>query len=174
MKKLLAIVTLLALSGFGCAKSPSVPVEAKPVAYDNAEFGFGFNYAEHDEMRERSAENRPDTYLGKPVDFFASLRDNKRVGETEAVNLAYFYAFKDLKPAQFKQALLESGENVAVKSMEPVKVNGVLFTKVVSTTDMGVDKIHYLLERNGGLLVFSVFINEDQNFDDILSTFRVK
>lgn len=174
MKKLFAMVALLALSGFGCVKTPPVAVEAKPIAYNNAEFGFGFDYAEHDEMRERPADVRADTYLNRPADFFASLRDNKRAGEEKPVNLAYFYAIKDMKPAQFKQALLESGDNVAVKSMEPATVNSVTFTKVVSTTDLGIDKIHYLLERNGTLLVFSVFICEDQNFEDILKTFRVK
>lgn len=175
MKKLLALAAVLALSGFGCAKAPAAaPAKAMPVVYESAEFGFEFNHPENDEVRERSAENRPDTYLNRAVDFFASLRDNKREGEEKPVNIAYFYAFKDMTPAQFKQALMESGDNVAVKSMDPVELNGVAFTKVVSTTDMGIDKIHYLLERDGTLLIFSAFIREEGNLEEIFKTFRVK
>ncbi len=173
MKKLFAAIALIALTGFGCATTQSsAPAGEKSSTYQNTQYGYAFDYPEHDEVHVRDEAVRPDLYLKHPVDFYASLRDAHRPKEEKPVNLAYFFAAKDWTLAQFKQALLESGPNVAVKSMEPVVINHVTFTKVVSTTDLGIDKIHYLLDRNGTLLVFNVFIREDANFENVFKTFR--
>lgn len=172
MKKLLAVASLLLFAGFGCA-SPGTPSPAATQTYANTEYGFSFAHPTNDEVRVREQENRADTYLGLPMDFFASLRDLHRAGETTPINLAYLYAAKDMTVPQFKQALEASGENVAVKSVEDVTVNGVKLVKTTSTTDMGTDKVHYLLDCGGTMIVFSVFISENANFDPILQTLKV-
>lgn len=175
MNKFLAVVALVALTGFGCAaKAPVASGPANTQTYENAEYGFSFMYPANDEVHVRDADLRADTYLGQKMDFFASLRDLHRTGETAAINLAFLYAAKGLTVAQFRQGLEESGKNVAVKGVVPVTINGIALTKVTSTTDIGVDKVHYLLERNGTTVVFSVFINENKNFDPILQTLKVQ
>lgn len=173
MKKLLAVGALLAFAGFGCAKPAPAPVAvvAFPVLYQNVQYGFSFRHAEDIDVRVREEQNRKDTYAGKDADFFISVRDLVREGEKEPLNLAFVYAFPHLTPAQFKQVFLEANPNAAVKDLAPVTLNGVAMQRMVNTTDMGTDKIHYLLERaDGTLVVFSVFIQEEDNLKPILET----
>ena len=176
MKKLLAIAALLVLAGFGCAKAPAEdPTATFTETYENAQYGFSLRHPENVEVRVREEENRKDTYVGKDADFFASIRDLKRVGETAPINLAYVYAMPHLTPAQFKQALLEANADSAVKELAPVQMNGITVQRMVNTTQMGEDKIHYLLERaDGTLVVFSVFIGEEPNLKPLLNTLAVK
>lgn len=175
MKKLLALVALLALTGFGCAAKTDGPAPlANTQTYTNTQYGFSVMYPENDEIRVREEDVRADKYLGRDVDFFASLRDLKRPKENAPFTLAYVYAAKGMSVAAFKQALEESGKDIAVKSTKEVKMNGVKMTKVTSTTDSGVDKIHYLLDRNGTLVIFSISISQDAVVEAIMQSISVK
>lgn len=175
MKKLFAIAALLALAGFGC----TTPAAEDPTAtftetYQNSQYGFSLRHAPDINFRVREEENRKDTYVGKEADFFLSIRDTVRVGETEPLNLAFVYAIPKLTLTQFKQAFLEENPNAAVTALAPVTMNGVELQRMVNTTDMGADKIHYLLERNGSLVIFSVFIQEEDNLKPILNTLTIQ
>ena len=175
MKKLLAVAALLALAGFGCAKPAEDPTAAFTQTYQNAQYGFSFRHPENVDVRVREDENRKDTYVGKDADFFISIRDLKRVGETAPINLAYVYAFPKMTPAQFKQAFLETNPDAAVKDLAPVTLNGVSLQRMVNTTQIGDDKIHYLWEKaDGTLVVFSVFSGEEPNLKPILQTLSVQ
>ncbi len=171
MKKLIAIAALLALTGFGCAKPAEDPAAGFSETYRNEQYGFGFRHAPDINVRVREEENRKDAYVGKDADFFVSIRDVVREGEKEPLNLAYVYAIPNLTPAQFKQAFLESNPDSAVTDLAPATFNGVTLQRMVNTTQMGEDKIHYLLPRaDGTLIIFSVFIREEDNLKPILET----
>ncbi len=174
-RTLIASVAALALMGAGCASAPPAP-SAAPVSssltYASPDYGFSLAYPSHDEVHVRETTTRQTTYLGQKMDFFASVRDLHRTGETQPVSMAYVYADKGLTVDAFKRALEASDPNVAVKSTENLTINGTSAVKMTSTTDAGIDKVHYLIDRNGTLLVFSVFLNEDVNFRPIFNTIR--
>ena len=174
MKKFLASLSLLPLVGFGCAAAvaPSMVASTETV-YANNEFGFTLDHSKDVEVRDREAENRPTKYLdGLDVDFFASVRDVVR--DDKPTNLAFLYAAPGLTVDAF-QAALEASDldgGVKVKSSEDVTEGGISMRKIVSTTQLGTDKIHYLWDDNGKTIIFSVFIGEDGAFDPILATIK--
>lgn len=175
MKRLFATLAILAVAGFGCTNPGNdVPTAVDPswTVYENAEYGFSFAYPSNMELRQREEEDRADDYLGIQVDFFASLRDT--VMDSQPTNVAWFYAAPGLTTEAFTEALVASnaGGAVQVKSTEDVTVNGIAMTKVVSTTEMGKDKTHYLVDRDGTTLVVSVFLMQEAAWDEVLATMR--
>ncbi len=167
------VVIAIGLAAAYALFRPSAPAP-EPFAgetYANEQYGFSFMYPADMEVRVREENVRQTTYLGQDADFFASLRDTVR--DAKPTNIAYLYAVPGLTPERFKEALTASGPGIAVTSTEEVKTNGLILTKVVSTTEIGDDKIHYLFDRNGTMIVVSVFIGETEPFAPILQTFRV-
>ena len=171
MKRLFAALAIVAVAGFGCAKTPERPVlDPNMTAYENADYGFTFAYPSNMEVRQREGENRASQYLGFDVDFFISLRDTVR--EKDATNIAWFYAAPGLSADAFTAALVASNPDgvVEVKSVEDVVMNGLQLKKVTSTTEMGTDKAHYLFDRNGTLIIVSVFLGEETAWNDVFQT----
>lgn len=178
MKKLLIAAALLALVGFGCAKGSAPAATVVPAdfvnSYENSQFGISFAFPAGVEMRQREEENRAQKYVGIDVDFFASLRNVVR--DEEATNLAFFYAAPKLSVDDFEKALVASNADgaIAVKSTEDVAVNGIAMKKITSTTEMGVDKVHYLFDAKDSTIIVSRFLYEEGEFEPIFATIEVK
>ena len=178
MKKLLIAAALVALVGFGCAKAPGATNSSEtsdgPTSYENAQYGFSLTIPKGVEMRDRLESTRKGTYLGMDVDYFASLRDLVR--DAKPTGLASFYAVPPMTPEAFATVLEASNANGAVKvtSSEDVTVNGVSMRKVVSTTEMGTDKVHYLFDAKGATIIVSQILSEETEFDPIFATIAVK
>lgn len=175
MKRLFAALVLLAVAGFGCtdaAKNGAVAVDPDATVYENAQYGFSFAYPSTMDVRQREEEVRATQYLGIDVDFFISLRDIVR--DDKPTNIAWFYAAPGLTAEAFSAALVASNASGAVQvtSTEDVEVGGLEMKKVTSTTEMGADKVHYLVDRDGTLIIVSVFIGETSAWDGVLATMR--
>ncbi len=175
MKRLFAALAILAVAGFGCTNAGSdVPAAVDPswTVYENGQYGFSFAYPSNMEVRQREEDVRPTQYLGVDADFFISLRDTVR--DAKPTNVAWFYGASGLTVKAFEAALVASNANgaVQVKSSEKVTVNGLELTKVVSTTELGTDKVHYLVDRDGTLVIVSVFLAEETAWEPVLRTMR--
>lgn len=166
MRRALAIFALFALAGAGCAKAPAF----EGTAYENAQYGFAFDYPTNMEVRTRPDDVRETQYLGIDVDFFASLRDT--VKEAKPLNVAAFYASPGLTADMFVSALEASGPGIKVTSRTVEKRGKLSMTKVASTTEAGDEKAHYLFERGNDTVIVSVFLTQDEAFAPILDTFR--
>lgn len=125
--------------------------------------------AEGHEMRVRGDAVRESSYVGLPVDFFASLRDLVR--DAKPTNIAYFYAAKDMTVASFSEALVASGEGIEIVSTEQTKLGSLEATKIESTTQAGEPKYHYLVPVKDAMLIVSVFIGESDAFDAMADSF---
>lgn len=167
---------MVAVAGFGCVgtqrNAAVAPYDASLTAYENAQFGFAFGYPSSMEARSREDDVRPTQYIGLNADFFLSLRDT--VQDAKPTNVAWFYAIPSLDVDAFGAALVASSASgsVEVKSVEDVGVGGLALKKVVSSTEMGVDKTHYLLDRDGQTIVISVFLGQETEWDGVLQTLR--
>lgn len=174
MKRLLISLCALALLGAGCFSQGPVAVEpAFDVAntYSNTEFGFAFDYPKEYDVNVRPDDVRPDTYAGLDVDFFASFRDIVR--DPKPTNIFRLYALPGETGDGFEAAILASGSDTTeVTAREEVWINDIDMTRLVNTTDIGSDKVHYLFERDGVLIVISVFIGEITAAEPIIETFR--
>ena len=176
MKKFTPILVVLAVAAIVAAifffQPKPAPVSVPDTnVYQNEQYAFGFTYPKNMEVRIREEENRQTDYLGFPVDFFISLRDIER--EDKPVNIAMFYAAQGLTVDAFKAALEASDPvSVTVTATEDVDVNGLKATKVTSTTAVGIDKTHYLFDRNGQTVVVSVILQEVSTFQPIFDSLK--
>jgi len=175
MKRLLISLCAVALLGAGCLgfgprESAFVPVFENGGVYTNSEFGFVLEYPSELEVRVRPDDVRESTYLGMDVDFFASLRDITR--DDSSINIAYFFSIPELTLDEFTAALEASSENVEVVSVEDFQANDLSMKKIVSTTDIEIDKQHYLFEHGGTTILLSVFLEEEAVFDPIVATLQ--
>lgn len=176
MKKLLTILSILAVAGFGCAKGPVADGSSADGSwpYINNDYGLQMNLPTGVEVRSRQDGSPLTKYLGFDADHFASLRDTVR--DAKATNLAYFYAVPKLSPDDFAKALEASNAAGAVKakSIEDVTTNGIAMKKITSTTEMGEDKIHYLFDLKDKTIIVSQFIGEEKEFDPIFATITIR
>jgi hypothetical protein len=174
MKRLLISLLLIpVLAGWGCApKPPSAPPE-KTAAYTNIEYGFAFDYpVERMEVRDRpNNDQRRSPYLGIDTDFFVSVRDLSPKAMGQAINIVNFHAANDLGVADFIRAL-DQEPDVKIISEESVTMGEIPMTKVVSTTQAGIDKHHYLFSSKNSLVIVSISLTEHGNFEPVLQTFR--
>lgn len=175
MKRFLATLAVISLVGFGCVGGESVPTggavaTSTDTRYENAQYGFALDYPRNIEARVREEDTRQTKYLGLDADFFLSIRDVDR--EDKATTLAYFYAIPGMTTDLFTSALTASNAEgaITVKSVEDVEINGVMMKKVVSTTELGSDKTHYLFDGNGTPVVVSVFLEEQEAFEPIFQS----
>lgn len=175
MKRLLATLAVISLVGFGCVGGESVPVDGAEATstgtrYENAQYDFALDYPVNIEARVREEEDRQTKYLGLDADFFLSIRDVDR--EDKATTLAYFYAIPGLTTDAFTSALTASNAEgaITVKSVEDVEINGVEMKQIVSTTEVGSDKTHYVFDGDGTPVVASVFLEEQEAFDAVFQT----
>lgn len=166
MKRLIALAAFIALAGAGCAKAPAFD----GTAYENAQYRFAFDYPANMDLRTRPDDVRQTQYAGIDVDFFASLRDTAK--EAKPLNVAAFYAAPGLSADAFEERLEASGAGIEVTARAQEKHGKLSFTKVVSTTESGEAKTHYLLERDGHTVVISVFLSQEEAFAPVLGTFR--
>lgn len=172
MKRLLTSLALLALVGAGCTSAtPSEPSFQVANTYTNTEFHFAFDYPKEMDVHVRPDETRSDSYAGLELDFFASLRDLVR--DKNPTNIFWMYAAPGLSEDEFVAGLESTSENVRVTSREDVTFGEVVMRKLTNTTDLGADKIHYLFDQDGTLIIFSVFIAETTAAEPILETIRV-
>ncbi len=181
MNKLLItpMITLLVLVsfGFGCQRGSNLPMTV-PVDvptwedYTNSEFGFMFQYPGKYLVKEKDADQTT-AYAGVDMRFVMSLVDPTR-GEKEDP-LVFVYWTDQYTLEQFKQANLDIYVNdEGIEYVEEVMVNqgGFEMLRLVNTTAITNNKIHYIQEREDGLLIFSVFLFEYQNFDKVFETMR--
>ncbi len=166
------LLTTVLLTGFGCAPKADAPI-ATPgqTVYENAEYGFALTYDPTvTEVKPRPDDVREDMYLGLPVDFFVSIRHF--VPNEKPENLAYVYTAKNLSVEGFTKALTASDPaNVKIISTGEETVNGVTFTKVLSTTAALDDKTHYLWIKGDTTLIFSVFLTQEELWQEVFQTF---
>lgn len=173
MKRLLISLCVLGLVGWGCpSPAPATPGE-KVEAYTNAQYGFVFDYpVERMEVRDRpDDENRRSPYVGIDTDFFMSVRDLTPKANGAFINIVNFHAVKDLEVAAFVRAL-DKEPGVEIVSEESVTMGQGPMTKIVSTTQAGIDKYHYLFETKDSIVVISIALAEQSNFESVLQTFR--
>ncbi len=177
MKRLLIALAAVALVGFGCfgkiepAANTTTSAPEDWIAYENTVYGFALSYPTNMELRSRPEEEQTTEYLGLPVKFFASLRDTVR--DTKPTPLASFYAAEQVTVEQFMTALTASDpEHVSVKETADVTLGSLPAKKVVSTTALGTDKVHYLLLKDTTFIIISQFLNEDEALDPVLATLR--
>jgi len=136
--------------------------------YTDQGYGFGFNHPADFAVRERPEGKRAQQYLGMETSFFASLRDMER--EEKPVSVAFFYAVPDLSVETFTQAVNDDESVGEVTSTESMTINGLEVTKVVNTTPLDIDKVHYLFIVDDTTIVTSVFLDEEEAFEPILQT----
>src|SRR3989338_11021703 len=167
MKQLLIACSILLLAGFGCTK-PAVPAIQNANAYKNMEFGFAFDYdgSKYEAVPSIAREQK---MYGLDADLFASLRDNSRGNPFNIMNL---YAKKGMTAGDYRRAVEASGPNNKVKSQTEVTKGKIRMMEIVSSTDSGTDKYHYLFDRNGTTIVLSIAIQEEGTNTPMLSTFR--
>lgn len=181
MNKLIAlpILSLLVFTslGFGCQKGSEIPMTV-PVDvptwedYTNSEFGFMFQYPGKYTIKEKDPEQLTD-YTGIDMRFVMSMVDPTRGEKEDPILFVYWTDQYDLE--QFKQANLDIYVNdEGIEYIEETKINqgGYELTKLVNTTAISNNKIHYIRERDDGLLIFSVFLFEYQNFEKVFETLR--
>ena len=175
---LFLITTLLVGMGVGCKQDRDVPPinPAEQVTgwnqYENTEFNFAFQYPDEYNLNRKDADQRT-KYVGQDVRFILSLNDPTQGEKVE--NILYVYYFEETELATFKETLLASyGEEEGIEfvSEEVVNQGGLVITKLVNTTAIDTDKIHYVFEHEGGLLVYSVFLFEAEAFDEVFKTLK--
>ncbi len=165
---------VLAVVGFGCVKdTPTVTAPSYEgwIAYENTDYGFALAYPTNLELRTRPAELQDTEYVGLPVKFFASLRDTTRSEKAE--NLAYFYAAEGVTLEAFTTALAASDPgNIVVKETSDLSQGGLSMKKIISTTALGADKVHYLFWKDSTLVIISQFLGEDEAFAPVFETLK--
>lgn len=181
MKKLLVlpILSLLIFTslGLGCQKESEIPMTV-PVDvptwedYTNSEFGFMFQYPGKYLVKEKDPEQTTG-YAGIDMRFVMSLVDPTRGEKEDPLVFVYWTDQYDME--QFRQANLDIYvRDEGIEYIEETTVNqgGYELIKLVNTTAINNNKIHYIHETEDGLLIFSVFLFEYQNFDKVLETLR--
>lgn len=141
-----------------------------PNDYTSDEYNFAFSYGNDFNAKTREEDNRDFEYLGEDVDFFLSFRDV--VSDKKPVSIAFFYALPGGDLERFETMVNDSDKAGEVKRTESMDVNGIDVTKVVSSTAAGTDKTHYLFKRGDALIISSVFLNQEDSFEQILETLR--
>jgi hypothetical protein len=179
MKRLLFALSLVVVLGFGCTQKKGelsvTPVDTKAESagvYTNAQYGFEVALPRGVEAKPRVEDDRQTEYLDLPVDFFVSIRDTV-IDPKTVVNLAYVYASPDLTVDGLVAALEKSSAQVKVKTRDVINVNGVEVTKLVSTTEAGEDKTHYVFQGKDATIVMSVFLNLAENFTPIIGSLKM-
>jgi len=181
MNKLFAIpmiaLLIMVSLGAGCQRGSKIPMTV-PVDvptwedYTNGEFGFMFQYPGKYNLKEKD-DDQTTSYAGVDMRFVMSLADPTR-GEKEDP-LVFVYWTDEYDIEQFKQANLDIYVNdEGIEYVEEVVVNqgGFELLRLVNTTAISNNKIHYIKEHDDGLLIFSVFLFEYQNFDKVFETLR--
>lgn len=138
--------------------------------YSNDEYNFTFSYGNDFNAKTREEDNRDFEYLGEDVDFFLSFRDV--VSDKKPVSIAFFYALPGGDMERFETMVNDSDKAGEVKRTESMDVNGIDVTKVISSTAAGTDKTHYLFKRGDVLIISSVFLNQEDSFEQVLETLR--
>lgn len=171
MKRLLILLSAVAIAGAGCFGGSEPAATFEGTAYENETFGFAFDYPSNMEVRNRPEEQWDYSYVGKDTKLFASLRDTVITENVDTI--AYFLAAPDLSVDDFVAGLEASDEAINVTSREELKVNDLEYTKLVNTTAFGQDKAHYLFELEGQTIIVSIFLFQDEPFEPLLGTFRL-
>jgi hypothetical protein len=177
MKSLLISLGILMLVGAGCFSVGNLPEEYEspfenPNTYTNTEFGFALDYPETHDVNVRGDDVRSQEYVGIEMEFFASLRDMVREDGTPE-NIFWMYAKEGLSVEEFTDALVNTGNgHVAISSTETATYNDIEMTKVESTTEVDMPKLHYLFDRNGTTIVLSIFLHENETSLPFLESFR--
>jgi hypothetical protein len=174
MKKFFTFLILgfLLVVGFGCQSNNGVKIPSGWITFKSSDYGFSLAYPDNMEMRGRSVERQSSSYIGLSGNFFASLRDVKR--ESKPVSLAVFYSFKDISTDKFIDSLKTSDpDNITIKETIDLSQGGLSIKKIINTTALGTDKVHYVFQNDGNLIVVSVFIGEENNFTPVLATMQV-
>ena len=167
------VIGCLLLFGFGCKQVAKVPVEPeKPLqTYTSSDYAFALDYRYPFEVKERDVAIRPQTYLGLDTSFFASVRD--LVTDTTPMNLAYVYAYTPARSVdELIGALEKSGPGIHLEKKETMTIHGIEVTKLLSSTQSGDKKTHYVFDTNGSTIVFSVFLYLEDAFQPILDSLR--
>jgi len=170
------LLIALTLTAFGCQKfgggTPKITAPDGWKTFNSIEYSFSIAYPENMEVQDRLADKQDTTYLNLSGKFFASLRDVKR--EDGVSSIALFYSFKDLSFDKFSEALVASDTtNVSIKETTDVTQGGIAMKKIVSTTALGADKIHYLFKSGDNLIVASVIIGEEEAFAPEFATMQI-
>ncbi len=175
----LTVVFVFLLSGLGAGcitggknsqLTPAVDVPGWDT-YQNEEFGFLFQYPEKYNLNKKDSEQRT-KYLGEDVRFVLSLSDPTQGEKPENIIFVYFKEGMDIEA--FKSVLFDSYvEDVEIVSEDEINQGGIVMTRLENTTSVSTNKVHYLQEREDGLLIFSVFLYELDDFEEILKTLRV-
>lgn len=180
MKRFFLALSLVAVLGFGCPEKKgeltvtnesATENEAGSNVYSNSQYGFELTLPSTVEAKPRPEEEQATDYLGLPVQFFVSIRDLVR-DEKTVLNLAYVYAVPDLTVDGLVEALEKSSAKVKVSARDVMDVNGVEVTKVVSSTEAGDDKTHYVFQGKDVTIVISVFLYQDEYFAPILASLK--
>lgn len=136
--------------------------------YESPDYNFGFAYSNDYNANKRKEENRDFEYLGEDVDFFLSFRD--MVSDKKPVSIAFFYALPGGDVEQFEQMINDSDKAGEVTAVNDLDIGDLGVKEVVSSTAAGIDKTHYVFEREGGLIVISVFLNQKEAFQPTLNS----
>ncbi|HBR80090.1 MAG: hypothetical protein UX09_C0048G0003 [Candidatus Uhrbacteria bacterium GW2011_GWE2_45_35] len=173
MKKFIPIILFVLLfSGFGCQKTQSVKVPFGWTNFESVDYNFSLAYPDSMELKERPLDQQDSTYAGLQGKFFLSLRDVER--EESSTTLALFYAMKDVDYKKFEDSLVASDpESITIKESTDINQGGIPMKKVVSTTALGEDKIHYLFTSGENLIVISVVLREEETFGPVFETMQV-
>lgn len=168
------LLCLCLLGGFGCTKGPDVvsseTVSSTNEGFSSTNFGYMFSHPTYLEVNERPEERWAYTYLGKDMLFYGSLRDTARAEKPES--LMYLYAWPKANVQDFVDALTSSDATISITSEEDMDVGTAKMKRIISTNASQTPKTHYVWEHNGYLLIFSVFLNEEEAVDPILRTIQ--
>jgi len=177
MKKILLVFSALALvvgMGAGCQKD-DIPYTSATViptwpTYTNEDFGFSLQYPGLYELTEKDADTTT-KYLNEEMRFVLSLVDPTRGEKDDPIIFLYYK--EGMTMDAFKAALnTEYAEGTEIVREEKLNQGGFIVTEMENTTSVSTNKIHYLRETGEGLLIFSVFLFERENFAEIFETMR--
>ncbi len=177
MKKVVLAFAALALvvgMGAGC-KGEETPYETATTvptwpAYSNEEFGFSFQYPGMYNLKEKEIDDTT-KYLDQEMRFILSLVDPTRGEKDDPIVFVYFA--EGMNMDEFKAALNnEYAGGTEILREEKINQGGFMVTEMENTTSVSNNKIHYLHEHKNGLLIFSVFLYEVENFAEIFATMR--
>ena len=173
MKRIAIFLLALILVGQGCAQNSSSRTRANVPdswsQYTNQELGFEFYYPPSTAVQERDAQNRPNAnFAGIEGLVIASLQEISRSENAETY--AFVYLLEDTDLDALRAATNAQGEGFEITGEEAFMQAGLNVIAITNMTPIGREKTTYVLDVPEGLIVFSVFLGEQETFEEVLGT----
>jgi hypothetical protein len=170
---LLVAVLLMGLAAYWYEYRPQKEwtVTEGSLWYEDTEHGFVFAYSKDFDVNVRDSDHWATQYAGVSVDHYLSIRDI--VSEEKPNNSAFVYAMRGGSVDAFIQSLEQNVKGAKLESRTQESNGDFNITKLVSTTEQPETlKTHYVFESKGYLIIFSVFLGEEEHLPEIINSIK--